>query len=673
MTIDRLTLNDSEARSADPVAANVAALKALFPAAVADGRIDFDTLRQLLGDEVDDGDERYGLNWPDKRRARRLALTPSNGTLRPAREDSVNWDSTRNLIIEGDNLEVLKLLQKSYPNKAKLIYIDPPYNTGNDFVYPDDYQDSLANYLRRTGQIDTDGVRNSSNPEDGGRFHSAWLNMVYPRLIVASRLLSAEGAIFVSVDDNELHNLISVMSEVFGSERYVATVSAVTNLKGRNDKAHIATAHEYVVIFAGPEFVSRGFPLTDEQRAAFDQVDEQGRSFAYRDMRKRGGPDRREDRPKMYFPIYWDGKTGRCSLERTSPEDVEVLPKRGDGSDGRWRWGIDTVKANLPWLRAKQSSKSGRLDVDHRVYLDPSVRLGSEAEEDNDEDETIERSSKPKSIWIGGSLSTDSGNRTVKELFDSSIFSFPKSVDLIKNMVVMSTSGDDLVLDFFAGSGTTGHAVIAQNAIDDGIRRYILVQLPEELDPADKDQKVAADFCNSIGKARNIAELTKERLRRAAVKVKTDHPDTKADLGFRVYKLATSNLRAWEPGQDLAADLIAAADNVVQGRTEEDLLTELLLKQGIDLTEPMLTEAIAGAPVHAMGGGVLVVCLAPVTAANAEALADGIADWILRLNPVAATTVFFKDAGFENDVAKANVAAILEQRLEDQLLKVRSL
>lgn len=214
---------------------------------------------------------------------------------------------------------------------------------------------------------------------------------------------------------------------------------------------------------------------------------------------------------------------------------------------------------------------------------------------------------------------------------------------------------------------------MAQNAVDGAYRRYVLVQLPEQLDTANKDQNSAANFCDSMGKPRNIAELTKERLRRAAAKVKADHPDTQADLGFRVYKLAASNLRAWEPGDDIASDLLAAADNIVPGRTEEDLLTELLLKQGIDLTEPMLTEPIAGAPVHAMGGGVLVVCLAPVTGGNAEALADGIADWIERLDPVAASTVFFKDAGFENDVAKANVAAILEQRLEDKLLKVRSL
>jgi adenine-specific DNA-methyltransferase len=498
--------------------------------------------------------------------------------------------------------------------------------------------------------------------------------MMYPRLVLANRILSDTGAIFVSVDDNELHNLISLMSEIFGSERYIATISAVTNMKGRNDKLHIATAHEYIVVFAGPKFLSRGFPLTAEQRAVFDQIDDLGRAFSYRDMRKRGGPDRREDRPKMYFPIYWDEKTGRCSLTRMAADNVEVLPKRGDGSEGRWRWGSDTVAANLPWLRAKRSAKTGRLDVDHRVYLDPTVRLGSEASEEiDDEDEVIERSSKPKSVWIGGSLSTDSGNRSAKDLLGGSVFDFPKSVDLIKNVIVMSTSGDDLVLDFFAGSGTTGHAVMAQNAADGANRRYALVQLPEQLSVTNKDQKVAAEFCDGIEKPRNLAELTKERLRRAAQKIRDDFPDTKLDLGFRVYKLATSNLRGWEPGDDLAADLLAASDNIVPGRTEGDLLTELLLKQGIDLTEPMVTETIAGAPVHAMGGGVLVVCLAPVTAAGSEALADGISDWIERLNPVSAATIFFKDAGFENDVAKANVAAILDQRLEDKLLKVRSL
>lgn len=245
-------------------------------------------------------------------------------------------------------------------------------------------------------------------------------------------------------------------------------------------------------------------------------------------------------------------------------------------------------------------------------------------------------------------------------------------MELIRELVNQATGPTDVILDFFAGSGTTGHAVMAQNAADGGERKFILVQLPEPLDPKDKEQKTASDFCDALGKPRSIAELTKERLRRAGSKIKADRPDAALDTGFRVYKLASSNLRAWAPGDDLASDLLSAADNLVPGRTDEDLLVELLLKQGIDLTEPAVTRTIAGRAVHALGGGVLVVCLGEVTAGDAEALADGISDWVGELAPAASTTIFFKDMGFENDQAKANVDAILRQRLGDQLLSVRS-
>ncbi len=291
----------------------------------------------------------------------------------------------------------------------------------------------------------------------------------------------------------------------------------------------------------------------------------------------------------------------------------------------------------------------------------PSVRLGASEAEEEEEDEdadSLERSSKPKSVWIGGQLSSDSGKRSVKALMPGEAFDFPKSVDLIRNVVTMATTGNDLILDFFAGSGTTGEAVMAQNAADGGNRRYVLVQLPEPLNPANKAQKSASDFCDTLGRPRNIAELTKERLRRAAQKIKREFPESAADFGFRVYKLATSNLKAWAPGKVLEEDLLSAADNLMPGRTEEALLVELLLKQGIDLTEPAVTRVIAGCEVHAFGGGALMVCLGEVTAKVAEALADGISDWAGKLASAAPTTIFFKDMGFENDQAKANIDAI---------------
>lgn len=669
-----LTTADPETKSPDLVAGNIEQLKTIFPEAFTEGKIDFEVLKQLLGGTVDEREEKYGLNWHGKRRARQLALTPSTGTLRPCPEDSVDWDTAQNLMIEGDNLEVLKLLQKSYAGKVKLIYIDPPYNTGKDFVYPDDFQDNIKNYLELTGQVDNNGKRISSNTEASGRFHTDWLNMLYPRLKLARVLLRRDGVVMISVDDRELHHLRALANDIFGEENFVATVNVVTNMKGRNDKKHIAACHEYIVIYASAEFASNGLPLTNEQKAAFKFTDANGDKYALRDLRKRGGPDRREDRPNMFFPIYWDEATDRCYLERHNSTDVEILPLRGDGADGCWRWGKGKVEKHLDWLKAKRSDRSGRLDVEHRVYLDPSISLEVEEEEEQDDDDegAIVRTSKPKSIWIGGEFSSDSGKRALKELLPGETFDFPKSVELIRTCVLLGSSKDDIILDFFAGSGTTGQAILAQNAIDAGNRRYILVQFPEPLDPMNKDQKMAADYCDTLGKPRNIAELTKERLRRASKKMKDENPMFAGDLGFRVFKLDSSNIRAWEPNRDdLPKTLEESVEHLKADRTEQDILFELLLKLGLDLTVSIEEKTIAGKTVYSVGAGTLLVCLAPyIAVAEVEAVALGIAEWHKQLAPAGETSVIFRDGAFTNDVAKTNLTAILQQH---GLEKVQSL
>lgn len=645
MTIDRLTLNHPEARSADPVAENVAALKALFPAAVAEDRIDFDTLRQLLGDEVDDGDERYGLNWPGKRRARRIGLTPSTGTLRPATADSVDWERTRNLMLEGDNLEVLKLLRKAYAKKVKAIYIDPPYNTGRNIVYPNDFEADVEAYLEMTGQKDG-SARLVSNPEAGGRFHSTWLSMIYPRLLLAKDFLSDDGVLFCTIDENEFATLSLVFKEIFPEGAFEhAYVSIVHNPRGQQGK-NISYVHESAIII----YKSDGKKYLGD--VAKGEVDS-------RNLRDSGTESDRTDARNCFYPfVIRDGKIvdiGNVPDNGFHPAsanvvrengDIEIWPMTDAGDEKKWRYARDSVSKIFDKLEAK----SGRSSLQIIFNKDAGTM---------------------RSVWQNARYdSSEYGTKLLDGLIEGGGFTYPKSLWAVYDAIKLMTEDkpDAVVMDFFAGSGTTGHAVMKLNEDIGGSRRFILVQLPEPLDPQNPDQAAAARFCKKRGVPLTIAEITKQRLRKASEKIGQG-----VDKGFKVFKLDSSNLRAWEPGEDLAADLLAAADNVVQGRTEDDLLTELLLKQGIDLTEPMLTETIAGAPVHAMGGGVLVVCLAPVTAGNAEALADGIADWILRLKPVAATTVFFKDAGFENDVAKANVAAILEQRLEDQLLKVRSL
>lgn len=676
--MQKITAQSPESRSTDPIAENIERLKDLFPEAFAEGKVDFEALKQLLGGTVDEREEKYGLNWHGKRRARQLALTPSTGTLRPCPDESVDWDTTQNLMIEGDNLEVLKLLQRSYAGKVKLIYIDPPYNTGKDFVYPDNFQDSIRNYLEITGQVDSNGHRLSANTEASGRFHTDWLNMMYPRLKLAWTLLRHDGVLFVSIDENEYHHLRIVANQLFGEENFVANVTVVTNMKGRNDKKHVALCHEHLIIYSKPGFVSFGLPLTDEQRAAFKHTDDFGQKYALRDLRKRGGPDKRSDRPNMYFPIYWSPEQQRVSLDRHSDTDIEIFPIRGDGSEGRWRWGIDKVRIFLDWMHPKRSDRSGRLDVEHRVYLDPNIKLSDAPIEDDeedgegDEDYVVERTSKPKSIWLGPSFSSDSGKRVLKEFLPGDTFSFPKSVDLLRQCIQIGLGTEGIALDLFAGSGTLGQSLMLQNAADGGSRRFILVQLPEPLNLDDKDKRAAAKFCDQIGKRRTIAELTKERLRRAADKIKSENPMFVGDVGFRVFKLDSSNIQAWDPDrEDIPKSLLDSTEHIKFDRSEKDVLFELLLKLGLDLTVPIEAKAIGRKAVQSIGAGSLFVCLDPkITREDVEPLALGIVAWHQELNPAGETQVVFRDSAFADDVAKTNLVAILQQNGLDN---VRSL
>lgn len=638
---------DPLAQSADLVAENLAALRGLFPQAFAEGKVDFDVLRELLGDAIEEGEERYGLSWSGKAKAQRHALTPTLATLRPAPEDSVDWDATRNVIVEGDNLEVLKCLAKSYAGEVKLIYIDPPYNTGNDFVYPDDYAEPLRNYLRRTGQANGNGVKNTSNPEVSGRFHTDWLNMMYPRLMLAREMLGSDGVLIASVDEKELQNLRFALDAVLGEENFVAVLTVLCNPKGRSQDKYFATNHEYVVVYSRSQLPKGSFSVDkdDEQLASeYTEEDELG-AFRFLELRNTHREFGRFNRRDLYYPLYV-GVDGSVSV-LPSDNAEKILPTWDDGFEGCWTWGKPKAEKDAAYLVGREVR--GRTKVFRKSYASGADRM-------------------LKTILNERSYFTERGQKTFNILFKTKakLFQSPKSVQLICDLIATRTEGNDLILDFFAGSGTTGHAVMAQNAADGGSRRFILVQLPEPLDPTNKDQKAAADFCDALGKPRTIAELTKERLRRAGAEVEAKHPEAQIDTGFRVYKLASSNLKVWQPGEDLEASLFEAADNLLPGRTEDDLLVELLLKRGIDLCEPVQTRDIAGKRVHAFGGGVLVACLAPVADAEAEALANGIADWVTELDPVAPALIFFRDTGFESDVGKLNLEAILRQRLHDR-------
>ena len=645
----KIILNDPETRSADVVAENLERLEALFPEAFTEGQVDFDVLKQLLGDSVDEREEKYGLNWHGKLQARQLALTPSTGTLRPCPEDSVDWDTTQNLMIEGDNLEVLKLLQKSYAGKVKLIYIDPPYNTGKDFIYPDDYRDNIKNYLEMTGQIDGENRKLSSNKEASGRFHTDWLNMMYPRIKIARNLLVDDGVIAVSVDDTEVGNLRQLLDEVFGMEQLQAQVIIQSNKRGQTYK-QIAKTHEFLLLYSKSGAVKLN--ELDKSDNALPFNDSIG-PFDLWELRNRNPKFGRFNRPNLFFPIYvLPNSLDECGYSRVSLtpncEDSEpVLPLNSRGEEGCWRWGREKISnsdlcSDSPVLIARK-----RRDGEWNIY-----------------EKSRKNTTKPKSIWLETQFINEQGTIELGRLDMSDAFDHPKPVTMLQRCILIGTKRDDLILDFFAGSGTTAHAVMAQNSSDGGRRKYILVQLPEPLDPLDKAQKTAAVFCDRLGKPRNIAELTKERLRRAANKIKDENPLFRRDFGFRVFKLDTSNIRAWEPNpNDLEETLLDSIDHIKPDRSEEDILYEVLLKLGLDLCVPIETREIVGKLIRSVGAGTLIVCLDEKIAQDeVEPLALGIAEWHDELAPAGDNTVVFRDSAFQDDVAKTNLTAILQQR-----------
>lgn len=627
-----MTDQDPETQSADLIAGNIEQLKSLFPEAFTEGKVDFDVLKQLLGGSVDDREEKYGLNWHGKRRARQIALTPSTGTLRPCPEESMDWDTTQNLVIEGDNLEVLKLLQKSYGRdggQVKLIYIDPPYNTGKDFVYPDDFRDNIKNYLELTGQVEG-GRKISSNTEASGRFHTDWLNMMYPRLKLARNLLREDGAIFISIDDSEVSNLRKICDEVFGEENFIANVVWQKKYSPQNDATYFSDMHDHILVYA--KLAKR--TKNDQQGWNLDllpRTDSQNEAYKNSDNDPRGA---------------W--KSGDLSVKTYSAKnDYPITTPSGR-----------VVRPPESRCWAVSQERFAELIADNRIWFGmdgnnvPSLkRFLSEVQ-----DGTV-----PVTWWTYQDCGhNQDAKKELKNFFENAdtIFDTPKPVKLITRMLQLATKNDPnaLALDFFAGSGTTGQAVYEMNLRDQGNRRFILVQLPELIED---------------GK-RTIAELTKERLRRSGKKIKDENPTFKGDTGFRVFKLDSSNIHAWEPNRDDLADtLLQHAEHLKTDRTEQDILFELLLKLGLDLTVPIEQKDISGKTVHSIGAGVLLTCLAPqISNSEVESLALGIVEWHKQLSPAGETQVVLRDSALADDVGKTNLTAILQQH---GLENVRSL
>ena len=618
---------DPETRSLDLVAENLERMRDLFPQAFTEDGIDFDTLRQLLGDAVNEGDERYGMSWSGKRRARRLALTPSRGTLRPCPEESVDWDTTQNLMIEGDNLETLKLLQRSYYRKVKLIYIDPPYNTGRDWIYPDNYKNGVKNYLKLTGQLDGNGQNLTSNPETSGRFHTTWLNMIYPRLTLARNLLRDDGILVASISDSEMHNFRSCLDEIFGSDNMIGCVMW-NSTKSVTNTALISVSHTYNLIYARDRehFVkNRHHFRLPEPGDGFSNPDNDPRGPWKADPFQVGG-----ERPNQMYPIT-NPKTG--AVYRPNP-----------GSS--WKNELRVFE---------------ELMADNRIVFGASGEAGPQRKRFLTEAEDRGRVAK---TWWDDVDTTASATRAANDLMGESVFNNPKPTSLIRRFIQLGAHDPDsaIIMDFFAGSGTTALAALEENISDGAKRKYILVQLPEPLDPSKKEQKIAAEYCDRIGKPRNLAELTKEHLWRFKARhMGKVEPST--DLGFRVFKLDTSNIRAWEPDREnLKQSILESLKPIKPDRSEEDILYEVMLKLGKDLRAPIETRIVVEKRVVAVDGGALIACMSEeIGVDDSERVALAIAEWLETLENTDDVTAVFRDDAFINDVAKLNLAEILRQ------------
>lgn len=624
------------------VADNIEKLKAIFPEVFNEDKVDFEKLEEILGNYKDNGTERYNFSWPGKSKAIRIAQTPSTGTLRPCKEESKNWDETQNLYIEGDNLEVLKLLQKSYYGKVKMIYIDPPYNTGNDFVYKDDFKDNVENYLAITGQKDEEGNKTSTNTESNGRYHSNWLNMMYPRLKLARNLLKDDGVIFISIDDNEVDNLKKILDEIFGESNFLGKIMPIVNPGGRDYK-QIALTHEYLLVYAKTDFTELQ-EITKE--VEFKLKDTLG-GYELRDLRNRNPKFHSGNRPNLFYPFYVNvdkkDEYGCCavSLVRGNGYEIEVKPYNSLGKESVWRWG--KVKS------------SENIDIDSisnsQVVAKPKKDGGWTISEKNRKSTT-----KVKSVWNETEMRTEEGTRMIRSIFGFTPFDHPKPIAFIKRLIEMS--GDsEIILDFFSGSASTAQAILESNLQDNLRRKFIMVQLPETISMDSE--------AYSFG-YRNICEIGKDRIKKVGEKILIENKFKAEglDIGFKVFKLDSSNINKWDSNndQDLEYTLFNSIENVKKGRTEEDILYEILLKYGIDLNMPIEEHVISGKKVYDIGFGAIIACLDDNITLD---VVEGIGKLKEEVGPNTCRVVFM-DNGFSTDSVKTNAVQILKRyNIED--------
>lgn len=556
--------------------ANVEKLKEVFPEVFADGKVDFDKLQGLLGHYIADDKEKYSFSWKGKADSLRLAQKRSTGTLRPCKEESKNWDTTENLYIEGDNLEVLKLLQSSYLNSIKMIYIDPPYNTGNDFVYTDDFADGIAHYKEVTGQA------TKSNPETAGRYHTNWLNMMYPRLKLARNLLTDDGVIFISIDENEIANLRKICNEIFGEDNFVGTFIWRKKEGGGQAKDYFVIEHEYIVVYRKTEALQWEDEKEIRDIKEYKKTDANGR-FKITKLAKWGNTARKEDRPSMYFPLV-------------APDGTLAFPIAPDGNDGRWRIGKE---------------KMNELVQQDLIYWEKKNDLWIPYEKEyyTSQSKTI----KQRSI-LYDIANTGDGTDCLTELFGiKDIFENPKPIEILIKLVKPITTPKDIILDFFSGAATMAHAVMQLNAKDGFSRKYICVQLPEKTE--------ANSVANKAG-YKTVSEIGKERIRRAGEKIKEENKDKEGienlDIGFKVFKLDNSSLVKWDntpttDEEEVKKRIQQSIFYLVEGRSDLDLMYEIMLKNGLSLTLPVEEREFDGVKAYIINHPdyKVLVCLQP--------------------------------------------------------------
>ena len=629
-------------KSKDILNENLETLKELFPEIVSEDKIDFDKFKTIFGGEIDDSSERYAFTWPGKTQAIKESQKQSTGTLRPCKEESKNWDTTKNLYIEGDNLEVLKLLQKGYYNKIKVIYIDPPYNTGKDFVYSDNYQDNLQNYLEISGQVsnlgdgerESIGIKLSTNTETMGRYHSNWLNMMYPRLKLARNLLKDDGVIFISIDDNEVENLKKICNEIFGEENFIGQFNWYKSETPPNLSRKIKKNIEYILVY---EKIINNNKYEGVQK--FSKSDN-GLLNQTNSVKTLTFP-KNIVQTKLNNQIIKKGKYGTDNYEIILEEDTEI---KNDIF-------IKEVKltSKFKWSQNKLIE-----EINNGTIISIKTKTLSPSYEKSSYDPEVPKNFIDKQVNVD---TTENAGKYLKKLFDGNkIFDYPKPVSLIRYLFNFSPSEKpEIYLDFFSGSGTTSEAIMENNFQKNKKDNFILVQIPEKTDESSEAYKLGY---------KNICEIGKERIRRAGDKIVQKSGNNDFDIGFKVFKLDSSNLQKWDPDYDnLEQTLLVSKDNIKPDRTQEDLIYEIMLKYGIDLTLPIEEYDAGENKIYSIGFGALLICLD-------NKITKDINDYIIELASEDVSRVVFKDNGFASDADKTNIKETLRTHNIDEFITI---